>query len=291
MAGETKYLVTKTHLNTNATGPASNSWHTVYSTIPQTPQSCFGGKLDTTLTSIYVPAEDDTPPVLKTYFCGRVACLNLLRRPLALRPEVLRSPSTPCAAYIGFSMGGQPEQAYHMATIYPEGRAGEQHRISRRTRPQFGALLACVCMSRAWFRERSWETLGFRDLEAYLQVSGDVYVFGPEKGDLEKALGRIKAKVLLMPSRTDMYSGEEVKNGHMESIRAMLQEVQVRQPFYQNSTKARCYTDQDRRRGAAYQKDARKTCARIHFNPPPVLAAAPFSVPAKRPPSTANVSQ
>ncbi|KAJ7244132.1 alpha/beta hydrolase fold protein [Mycena haematopus] len=85
---------------------------------------------------------------------------------------------------------------------------------------------------------RVYATLGFASLEAYLNAEwdfascdahdllcqlhmwqkGDISVFGPEgeRGDLGKALGRIGAKVLLMPCRTDLYfppedSEEEVK--------------------------------------------------------------------------------
>ncbi|KAJ6495796.1 Alpha/Beta hydrolase protein [Mycena vitilis] len=90
----------------------------------------------------------------------------------------------------------------------------------------FGRVYSTWALSQAWFRQRCWETLGFSSLEDYLRAEwefeadahdllcmlhtwqkGDISLFGPEeeKGDLSKALARIKAKVLLMPSRTDMY--------------------------------------------------------------------------------------
>lgn len=90
-------------------------------------------------------------------------------------------------------------------------------------------------LSPAWYRERSWEKLGFETLQEYLEKGwsgkgdahnllcmlhtwqqGDISLYGPRKGDLPAALASIKAKVLLMPGRTDCYfppedSEEEVK--------------------------------------------------------------------------------
>ncbi|KAF7315095.1 AB hydrolase-1 domain-containing protein [Mycena indigotica] len=176
-------------------------------------------------------------------------------------------------AYIGFSMGGQ--QAYHMATIFPDfvdhivvlaGSArtswhnysflegpkaalvnsvdfldGDYQTPATRGTRAFSRVYATWALSQAWFRARSWETLGYADLEEYLRVAweggqgkwdahdllamihtwqgGDISKFGPDehKGNLEKALARITAKALIMPSRTDFYfppedSEEEVKH-------------------------------------------------------------------------------
>ncbi|KAJ7125127.1 Alpha/Beta hydrolase protein [Mycena epipterygia] len=168
---------------------------------------------------------------------------------------------TELAAYIGFSMGGQ--QAYHMAALYPDfvlrivvlaGSArtspkaalmnsvdfhdGKYETPAIRGSKAFSRVYSTWALSQAWFRERCWETLGFRSLEEYLDTvwgggadahdllvqvetwqKGDITLYGPEeeRGDLPKALSRIKAKVLLMPSRTDMYftledSEEELKH-------------------------------------------------------------------------------
>jgi len=71
------------------------------------------------------------------------------------------------------------------------------------------------------------------DLLCLLQTwqKGDISLFGPEedRGDLPKALRRIKAKVLLMPSRSDMYfppedNEEELKHlndGELEVIESI----------------------------------------------------------------------
>ncbi|KAF7298054.1 AB hydrolase-1 domain-containing protein [Mycena chlorophos] len=190
-------------------------------------------------------------------------------------------------AYMGFSMGGQ--QAYTMATLFPDfverivvlaGSArtswhnwsflegpkaalvnsvdfhdgNYQTPASRGTRA-FSRVYATWALSQAWFRERSWETLGFRDLEEYLRVAweggqgawdahdllamiytwqnGDISKLSiipeAERGDLPKALASIKAKALIMPSRSDFYfppedSAEEVvhlKRGELRVIQSI----------------------------------------------------------------------
>lgn len=175
---------------------------------------------------------------------------------------------TKLAACIGFSMGGQ--QAYHMAVLYPdfveravvlassartswhnwnflEGpkaaliSAEDWHDgkysqpVMRGTRA-FKRVYSTWALSPQWYRERSWEKLGFKSLPEYLEANwnggqdahdllrmldtwqkGDISLYGPKKGDLPAALGSIKARVLVMPSRTDCYfppedSEEEVKH-------------------------------------------------------------------------------
>jgi len=302
MAGETKYFTNDVHPNTSASEPSKNSSLTLaYRTFgdPKNPAvfipSCFSGKLDTTLTFLYLPSEDGTPPVLQNYFvivCGLLGGSESSSPSNA--PEALRGPVFPAttyednirlqhvlcealgitklAAYIGFSMGGQ--QAYHMAMLYPDFASrivvlassartswhnwsflegpkaalvnsvdfhdGHYQVPATRGTRAFARVYSTWALSQSWFRHRCWETLGFRDLEEYLRVvwderrgawdandllcqlqtwqRGDITTFLEEKkGDLPKALGRIKAKVLLMPSRTDMYfppedSEEELKH-------------------------------------------------------------------------------
>jgi homoserine acetyltransferase len=177
-------------------------------------------------------------------------------------------------AYIGFSMGGQ--QAYHISTLYPDfverfvciaGSARTSwHNYSFLEGPKaalinsvdfkdgdytaddpctrgtkaFGRVYSTWALSQEWFRQKSWETLGYGSLEEYLKgrwegglgiwdahdllcllrtwQDGDITKYHPEDGgDLSKTLGRIKAKGLIMPSRTDLYfppedSMEEVKH-------------------------------------------------------------------------------
>ncbi|KAJ7209766.1 Alpha/Beta hydrolase protein [Mycena pura] len=309
MVGETKYFTNEekneVHPNLDSSHPSSNSSLTLaYRTFgdPKNPAvfipTCYGGKLDSTLTFLYVPAKDGTPAVLKNHF---VVVCGLLGGSESSSPsnssEALRGPRFPAvtyednirlqyalcralgitklAAYIGFSMGGQ--QAYHMATIYPDfvsrivvlaGSArtswhnwsflegpkaalvnsvdfhdGHYQTPVTRGTIAFSRVYATWALSQAWFRERSWETRGFSDLETYLRVAwegglgkwdandllcmlqtwqnGDISKFGPEeeRGDLALALARIKAKALVMPSRSDFYfppedSEEEVK--HLE---------------------------------------------------------------------------
>lgn len=175
------------------------------------------------------------------------------------------------AAYIGFSMAGL--QAYHMGVLYPDfveriivlaGAArASWHNISFLEGPKaalinsvdfqngnytepavrgtgaFGRVYSTWALSSAWFRAKSWETLGYKSMWEYLEAkweksmakwdahdllamvqtwqTADISDHGPIKGDFAQALKSITAKVLLMPSRTDLYfppedSLEELKN-------------------------------------------------------------------------------
>lgn len=104
----------------------------------------------------------------------------------------------------------------------------------------FGRVYATWALSQAWFRGKQWEAAGCASLEEYLVKHweqpmqtwdahdllaimdtwqrGDVSACFPEdKGDLATTLGRVQAKALIMPVRTDLYfppedSEEEVKH-------------------------------------------------------------------------------
>ena len=164
-------------------------------------------------------------------------------------------------AYIGFSMGGQ--QAYHMVTLFPTfvermvclaGSAktsahnwsfleGPKTALMSSVDFQDGAYPASApakvgvrafkrvystwALCQQWFREKQWETLGYKTLDDYLEdiwggkegsdandllaltwtwQHGDITVYDPEdKGDLEATLKKIRTRCLIMPSRTDMY--------------------------------------------------------------------------------------
>jgi homoserine acetyltransferase len=90
----------------------------------------------------------------------------------------------------------------------------------------FSRVYSTWALSQGWFRQRCWEQLGFKSLEEYLEAywsgesadangllallwtwqQGDIGLYYPDDdGDLSKTLKRIKAKVLAMPARTDMY--------------------------------------------------------------------------------------
>ncbi|KAJ7647704.1 Alpha/Beta hydrolase protein, partial [Roridomyces roridus] len=122
-----------------------------------------------------------------------------------------------------FSFLEGPKAALVNSVDFYEGRY--QTPAVRGTRA-FLRVYSTWALCPAWYRERCWESLGFSSLEDYLKAEwdggsdandllcmlqtwqkGDISLFGPEedRGDLPKALGRIKAKVLLMPSRTDTY--------------------------------------------------------------------------------------
>lgn len=91
----------------------------------------------------------------------------------------------------------------------------------------FARAYSTWALSSDWFRQRCWETLGCVSVEDYLtkywdQVMGsldaldlmcmlqtwypgDISTAEEGDGSLETALGKIRAEVLLMPCRTDLY--------------------------------------------------------------------------------------
>lgn len=173
-------------------------------------------------------------------------------------------------AYIGFSMGGQ--QAYHMSTLFPDfvenmvclaGSAktswhnwcfleGPRHALiasvdfyeGKYEKPAtigvnaFFRVYSAWALSPGWFREKTWEKLGFTTLEQYLAKNwsgtdsdandllalvatwqkGDIGLYHPEDGgQLSKTLARIKTRCLIFPTSTDEYfppedNEEEVKH-------------------------------------------------------------------------------
>lgn len=88
----------------------------------------------------------------------------------------------------------------------------------------FGRVYSAWALSAAWFREESWKISGHESLEAWLKADWDDG-FGWDANDLlcllhtwqqgsivysqfkdyESALASIKAKMLIMPGRTDQY--------------------------------------------------------------------------------------
>ncbi|KAJ7782694.1 Alpha/Beta hydrolase protein [Mycena metata] len=277
MGGETKYFTNEGHPNLSAAEPSSNvSLTLAYRTFGDVKNPADGEppvllNYFVIICGLLGAGESSSPSNATAAHRGPQLPAVTYEDNIRLQHALCRALGvTQLAAYIGFSMGGQ--QAYHMAALYPDfalrivvlaGSArtswhnwsvlegpkaalvnsvdffdGKYETPAIRGTKAFGRVFSTWALSQAWFRERCWETLGFRDLEAYLQAEwefksdahdllcqlqtwqkGDISMYGPEeeKGDLAKALGRIKAKVLVMPSRTDMYfppedSEEEVKH-------------------------------------------------------------------------------
>lgn len=89
----------------------------------------------------------------------------------------------------------------------------------------FSRVYSTWALSQAWYREKCWERLGFESLEEYLKAYWDgkgdandllclawtwqhgniAALHEEDAGDLATALKRIRAKCLVMPSRTDQY--------------------------------------------------------------------------------------
>lgn len=113
---------------------------------------------------------------------------------------------------------------------------GEYKEAPKKGLKAFDRVFSTWALSAGWFRQRCWEQLGFKTLVEYLEEywpgsgdandllsmlwtwqQGDITAYYQEdEGNLEKTLGRIKARCLVMPSRTDQFfppedSEEEVK--------------------------------------------------------------------------------
>ncbi|TKA25847.1 hypothetical protein B0A50_05602 [Salinomyces thailandicus] len=127
-----------------------------------------------------------------------------------------------------------PKHALIMAKDFHGGHYKEPANDALRA---FSRVYSAWALSQGWFRQRCWEQSGYKTLEDFLEANwsgggdandrlallltwqkGDITLYYPEdKGDLAKTLGKIKAKCLVMPSRTDMYfppedNEEEVKH-------------------------------------------------------------------------------
>lgn len=127
-----------------------------------------------------------------------------------------------------------PKYALTSAVDFEGGHYGVQATQGLRA---FARVYATWALSPGWYRQRCWERLGFATLQQFLEARwdgggdandrlallwtwqrGDVTLYHPEdEGDLAKTLGRIKARCLIMPSRTDQYfppedNEEEVKH-------------------------------------------------------------------------------
>ena len=139
-----------------------------------------------------------------------------------------------------------PRLALETSHDFQDGHYAEQPACGIKA---FNRVYATWALCPEWFRRTCWDTLGFATLQDYLEAEwthgldandalrllwmwqdGDIAVYHPEdQGSLPKALGRIKARVLVMPSRTDMYfppedSQEEVthlKRGELRVIESI----------------------------------------------------------------------
>lgn len=127
-----------------------------------------------------------------------------------------------------------PKHALIMSKDYHDGHYKEPAKHGTKA---FSRVYSTWALSQGWFRQRCWEDAGYKTLQDYLEANwsglgdandllallwtwqkGDITLYYPEdKGDLAKTLGRIKARCLIFPSRTDTYfppedNEEEVKH-------------------------------------------------------------------------------
>ncbi|KAF2480748.1 Alpha/Beta hydrolase protein [Neohortaea acidophila] len=115
-----------------------------------------------------------------------------------------------------------PRYALIMSKDFQDGRYERNPEAGLKA---FSRVYSTWALSPQWFRDRCWEQAGFKTLEEFLEANwsgngdandrladlwtwqhGDITLYHPEDGgDLAKTLGRIRAKCLIMPSRTDQY--------------------------------------------------------------------------------------
>lgn len=113
-----------------------------------------------------------------------------------------------------------PKYALMCSSDFHDGHYKERPRKGLKA---FDRAYSTWALSQGWYRQKCWEQLGLKTLEEYLDAcwsgSGDandlllllwtwqhggITLYYPEdKGDLAKTLGRIKARCLIMPWRTD----------------------------------------------------------------------------------------
>lgn len=120
--------------------------------------------------------------------------------------------------------------------------SGNYKSPARKGTGAFGRVYSTWALSQEWYRQKCWEKKGYSNLESYLKTdweeglggwdandllcllktwqAGNIAVYNEDgsKNDLEKALRNIKAKVLLMPSRTDQYFPPEDNEIELESL-------------------------------------------------------------------------
>ena len=105
-----------------------------------------------------------------------------------------------------------------------------------------GRIYAGWALSQTFYRREMWRGLGFKDLEDFLVRSweasflrrnaadllaqlwtwqaGDISANDLYRGDLPMALAGIKAKVLLMPSATDLYFQTDDNRGELPHLKS-----------------------------------------------------------------------
>jgi len=136
-----------------------------------------------------------------------------------------------------------PKAALMNSIDYEDGKYKEKGIIPYRGLHAFGRAYSAWLFSPEWFEERYFETkLGFKTLEEYtvngaekgydnwdaedllvmagMWQKGDITVFNPDHSNsLETALGNIKARVLVMPGRTDQYFRPDASEKEVRSLK------------------------------------------------------------------------
>lgn len=133
-----------------------------------------------------------------------------------------------------------PKAALLNSVDYADGAYRANGTTPSRGLRAFGRAYCAWAMSTTWFRQRLFEKYGYTDLDAFIREqwedkfetwdaedllilarmwqAGDIGTTH-ESGDYTKALEAIKARVLVMPSRTDQYFPPEDSETEMKYLK------------------------------------------------------------------------
>ena len=146
-------------------------------------------------------------------------------------PEFVKTAVVICGSaktsYHNWAFLEGPKAALLNSVDYADGKYKDKGVQAVRGLHGFGRAYCAWAMSAAWFRERVWQTkLGYESVDAFMKEQWEVPFesWDPEDllvlarmwqngdvgstredGDYGKALEEVKARVLVMPARTDQY--------------------------------------------------------------------------------------
>ncbi len=125
-----------------------------------------------------------------------------------------------------------------------DAEAGRFVRAPTRALPALGRFYAGWALSQAFYRDECWRTAGYDSLESFLKgyweaafiernadnllahiatwQAADISTNDRHRGDLVKAIAAVRARVLLMPARSDLYFREtdvKAEAAHLGDVR------------------------------------------------------------------------
>ncbi|MCJ1311776.1 hypothetical protein MMC25_005449 [Agyrium rufum] len=162
----------------------------------------------------------------------------------AMYPDFVKASIALCGSartsYHNWAFFEGPKTALLNSIDYADGQYKANGVWPERGLRAFGRAYCPWAFSQTWYREKKWETdLGFKTVDAHtnewenstvtwdpedLLIMGHVWQKGDigstrSDGNFEKALEGIKARMLIMPSRTDMYFPPEDSENEVKYLK------------------------------------------------------------------------